>query len=363
MTNVDTYALEPTLIEAAKHGELIVFVGAGASMLCGSPDWRGFANKVVDTLEGHGVLRFLEAEQLRGLGDARRTLSVAMELAKKKEIAINYDEILHPSVPHPEGLELYKLLAKLRPVFVTTNYDKWLDEIHVDELPMAGSSAKEFEFAKLPGARKSYFDKEQFSSALLLEREAVIHLHGSYMQPDSMVVSLKDYILHYSHSGVRELIQEMFRKYTVLFVGYGLAELEILENIVRYNPYLRNQDTEPQHFLLYGCRSTEHVQTDFISGFFLNQCGVKVIPYRLDDCGYVEVLNVFRTWSDELVVSAPTVLDLQIIIDGYVQDANPTKRQAAIALVKQNPDLKPYLLKTATSIEWFDDFDAAGLLL
>ena len=55
-------------------------------MLCGSPDWRGFASQVVGALEKGGVLSFLEAEQLRGVGDPRRTLSIAMALAKEKGI-------------------------------------------------------------------------------------------------------------------------------------------------------------------------------------------------------------------------------------------------------------------------------------
>ena len=65
-------------------------------MLCGSPDWRGFANQVVNALAKASKLTFLEAEQLRGLGDARRTLSIALTLAKEHGVFIDYDKILHP---------------------------------------------------------------------------------------------------------------------------------------------------------------------------------------------------------------------------------------------------------------------------
>ncbi|MBK6864415.1 MAG: SIR2 family protein [Ideonella sp.] len=66
------------------------------------------------------------------------------------------------------------------------------------------------------------------SSALLTERGAVIHLHGSYTDPSSMVVSLKDYIEHYAALRVQAFLSAMFKSHTVLFVGYGLAELEVL---------------------------------------------------------------------------------------------------------------------------------------
>ncbi|MBK6864416.1 MAG: hypothetical protein IPG91_13090 [Ideonella sp.] len=134
MPEAPTYVPDQILKDAAKHGELVVFVGAGASMLCGSPDWRGFASQVVGALKEGGVLSFLEAEQLRGLGDARRTLSIAIALAKEKGIAIDFDSILHPAKPAPIGPELYELLSSLRPVFVTTNYDKWLDDARPEEL-------------------------------------------------------------------------------------------------------------------------------------------------------------------------------------------------------------------------------------
>ena len=114
-----TYVPNQILKDAAKHGELVVFVGAGASMLCGSPDWRGFASQVVGALEKGEVLSFLEAEQLRGLGDSRRTLSIAMALANEKGVAIDFDRILHPTMPAAIGSELYELLSSLRPVFVT----------------------------------------------------------------------------------------------------------------------------------------------------------------------------------------------------------------------------------------------------
>lgn len=50
-----------TLEDASKHGELIVFFGAGASMLSSSPEWYGFSNHIVDALEKGGALSFFGA--------------------------------------------------------------------------------------------------------------------------------------------------------------------------------------------------------------------------------------------------------------------------------------------------------------
>jgi hypothetical protein len=336
MTDPSGYRPDQVLKDAAKHGELVVFVGAGASKLCGSPDWRGFADQVVGTLEKKGVLSFLEAEQLRGLGDARRTLSIAMALAKEHGIKIDFDGILHPAKPNDMGVELYELLSSLRPVFVTTNYDKWLDDTRPAEIS-----------AELKSGGES-------------EPTAVIHLHGSYTDPDSMVVSLKDYIEHYADQRVQAFLAAMFKNYTVLFVGYGLAELEILDYIIRSNESLRTGPSEPRHFLLYAHRSTESVQTGFMEHFFRDQCGVGVIKYCIDAKGYPELLNVFKDWSSELDVRDPTTLDLQTHLDKLIAAPTPTNQEAALHLVNKHKELTSYFVNALKDLNWFHALDAAG---
>lgn len=360
MTGTLLYRPDEAIRDAAKHGELVVFVGAGASMLCGSPDWRGFANQVVGTLASAGELSFLEAEQLRGLADPRRTLSIAMALAREKEVNIDFDGILHPSKPAQIGVELYKLLSSLRPVFVTTNYDKWLDEEAQEELTVAAPVGEEAEPVKVPAGRPKYYLREHLTADRLAERGAVIHLHGTYTEPDSMVVSLKDYIEHYADARVQNFLSEMFKNYTVLFVGYGLAELEVLDHVVRSNESLRHGKAEPRHYLLYAHRSTELVQTRFIEQFFRHQCGVRVLPYCIDSKGYLELVEVFKAWSPQLDVRDPTFLDLQAHIDRYVAAPTAVNRESALRLVKKHPELAPYFVNSLKDLVWFDELDAAG---
>ncbi len=360
MPNAPRYTPDQILKDAAKHGELVVFVGAGASMLCGSPDWRGFASKVVSELEKGGVLGFLDGEQLRELGDPRRTLSIAMALAKQNGIAIDFDSILHPAKPAAIGSELYGLLSSLRPVFVTTNYDKWLDDAGSEDLSTEVKVGGEAEPAKGPGSRSKYYLREHLSSALLTERGAVIHLHGSYTHPSSMVVSLKDYIEHYADPRVQAFLSEMFKNHTVLFVGYGLAELEFLDHVIRSNESLRTGTAEPRHFLLFAHRSTERVQTRFIEHFFRDQCGVRVVPYCIDTKGYQELLEVFKGWSSELDVRDPTTLDLQSHLDRCIASPTEVNREAALRLVRNRPELASYFVNSLKDAVWFSDLYSAG---
>lgn len=360
MINANEYRPNQLIKDAAKHGELVVFVGAGASMLCGSPDWRGFANHVVGALERTGGVSFLEAEQLRGLGDSRRTLSIAMALAREQELMIDFNGILHPSKPDAIGAELYELLSSLRPVFVTTNYDKWLDEAEPEEIVAEAPKGSESEPTKGPSKRPKYYLREHLTSDRLAERGAIIHLHGTYTHPSSMVVSLKDYIEHYADERVQNFLTEMFKNYTVLFVGYGLAELEVLDHIIRSNDLLKVGVVEPRHYILYAYRSTESVQTQFIERFFREQCGVQVIPYCIDAKGYQELVEVFRSWCPELDVRDPTILDLQAHLDRYVTTPAPSQRESALSLVQKWPELTAYFINSLKDVAWFDDLEAAG---
>jgi NAD-dependent SIR2 family protein deacetylase len=359
VTDENVYRPDQLLKDAAKHGELVVFVGAGASMLCGSPDWRGFANHVVGALERTRGLSFLEAEQLRGLGDPRRTLSIAMALAKEQNVILDFDDILHPSKPAPAGAELYELLSSLRPVFVTTNYDRWLDE-EGPEVAAEAPTGEESKPARGPTRRPKYYLKEHLTSDRLAERGAVIHLHGSCAEPSSMVVSLKDYIEHYADARVQNFLSEMFRSHTVLFVGYGLAEMEVLDYIVRSNKSISAGSAEPRHFILYAHRSSESVQTKFIERFFRDQCGVQVVPYCIDTKGYGELVEVFKSWEPQLDVRDPTLLDLQAHLDRCAATAEPSQRESAVRLVLKHPELTAYFLNSLKDPVWFDDLEGAG---
>jgi hypothetical protein len=354
------YKPDQIIKDAAKHGELVVFVGAGASMLCGSPDWRGFANAVVAQLEKAGALTFLEAEQLKGMGDSRRTLSIAMRVASERSIKINFDGILHPERPQQVGLDLYDLLVSLRPVFVTTNYDKWLDEAGPREATTKRPPGSEAQPAERPAPRARYYLREHLTSDRLAERGAVIHLHGSYIDPNSMVVSLRDYIAHYTDEKVRTFLAEMFRNHTVLFIGYGLAELEVLEHIIRSNENLASPGVNPRHFIIYAHRSTELVQTEFTERYFRDQCGVQVIRYCIDNKGYSELLDVFKAWQPELDVRDPSTLDLQNHLDRCVADSTAGRRQSALRLVDSNPGLAAYFLNSLNDPVWFEDLVHKG---
>lgn len=354
------YLVPEAIRVAAKHGELVVFVGAGVSVLCGSPTWEGFANAVIDAIEEPARLSFLEVEQLRAIQDPRRRLSIAMDLAEGANVNLGYEEILHPKGGKDLGLETYRLLSALNPVFITTNYDKWFD--HAPPPSLSGGAGAPSE-PVAPRQRMLVVGPDQFSTDLLFDRGAVFHLHGRCTEPRSMVISLRQYISHYSNPRVIAFLQEVFSKWTVLFVGYGLAELEILEYVIRAGAASKGSFARLPHYILYPYRSSEAAQTRFIERYFEKQCNVGVIKYPIDENGWGELRNVLREWQPQIDVRDASTIEKQTYLDRQIEEEDSAaRRSSAIRLVLRHPDLQPYFFNRIASPIWLDDLYDEGLL-
>lgn len=356
-------AIPPQILNAAENNDLVIFVGAGASKLCGSPDWRGFANGVVVELKNAGVLNFLAAEQLQSIPDARRTLSVAMNLAKTKGVKINYQAILHPAKPRERGARLYEILKDLNSIVVTTNYDKWLHKANREQITVGGEdAAARPETLPMDYLEAKYYKNEHFLPYVLTEKGAVIHLHGSYKDEDSMIISMRHYMRHYADEKVVKFLNHLFTHCTVLFLGYGVAELEILEHIIRSNdPVEKNSASEPRHFLLNPIQSHQVQQNQFTENYFSDECGIRVINYEIDEKGYDEVVDVLEAWAPAIKAKTPSLLDYQHQLQLFITDeSDALKRTSAIKLVQSQPGLTPFFLNSIKDARWFNELEANG---
>src|ERR1035437_608869 len=225
----------PSEIEnAAQSGELVVFVGAGISRLVKCPSWDGFADQVLEQLIPDGI-DYHGLSQINALGDAKKKLSIAKIIAKKMKRAIDYRSIFNVTLcPN----NVYSYLNAFNSSFVTTNYEKFLQ-------PESRSADPEDEWR--------FYRRDQLLRLNLDKNGNVIHLHGCLDDPDSMVITTKDYLEHYSSSDVQTFLKYLFEKKTVLFLGYGLEEIEVLEYILRRgNAVSPSGDAPARRYILQG---------------------------------------------------------------------------------------------------------------
>ncbi len=318
------------LREAAQLGTLIPFVGAGASILAGCPGWGKFADGALSYFVDRGKFSYAQIEQIKHL-NPRVKLSLALALQKEHKLQIDFRKLLHPSgCVSVDGKKLYGSLSRLGKIFVTTNYDEWLDEEIVGPALSLGS-------VPVPTApvanrkRKVIHKVENLIPACLNQPKTVIHLHGSLLDPDGMVMTTQHYVRHYANdrlSGaagtenrVLTFLEYLFKHKTVLFVGYGLEELEILEYVIlKARRVSGTGPSEAKHFILQGFFSHERELMQSLKRYYLEECGIELLPFLRDHRDWHQLLEVLEAFARLVPASNPIVLqelkEMEDLLDG-----------------------------------------------
>ena len=316
------------LREAAQVGKLIPFVGAGVSKLAGCPDWDEFANATLSIFVGHGKFSHAQLDQVKHL-HPRIKLSIALALQAETGISIDFRDLLHrePRKEHVNGRRLYSYLSKLGKTFVTTNYDEWLDEeLSAPPADLTGEATATADSA--PKTRTVYYEPKDLTAANLNQENVVIHLHGSAKNQPGMILTTRQYVQHYANDRrskdsdpenfVLTFLENLFKNKTVLFVGYGLDELEILEYIIVKARATKEQSLQ-QHFLLQGFYSHERELMVSMRTYY-RECGIELLPFLKDQKGWGQLIIVLESFGHSVPASKPLVLqelkEMEALLNG-----------------------------------------------
>lgn len=282
----------PAEIEnAAQSGELVVFVGAGISRLIKCPSWYGFADKVLEQLVPEGI-DYHELSQINGISDPKKRLSIAKIIARKKKLKIDYQSIFDV----PLGTEnVYSYLNSFNSSFVTTNYEKYLR-------PDSRSGDREDEWR--------FYRRDQLLRLNLDKNGNVVHLHGCLDDPENMVITTKDYLEHYSSDEVQTFLKYLFEKKTVLFLGYGLEEIEVLEYILRRGSVASRTGDEPiRRYILQGFFNAEMALFELLHEYYLESFDTKLIGFPKDHKNYHHQVDILAAWSKKLKFGGVALVD------------------------------------------------------
>lgn len=294
----DVPELPDEIRQAALDGNLVFFVGAGVSMLVGLPSWAGLAWKVLEDLRKKEILNYSELEQLTSL-DPKKLLSIAEVVAGQNDITLDLAKHLNKG---DVDKGVYFHLNKIGCVYVTTNYDELLTPQF--------NRTKDGSATAVPIIRVN--QKSDFHAGHLNVPGTVVHLHGSKSRPETMVFTTKQYLEHYEHEIVRNFLGELFEKKTVLFVGYGLEEAEILENILRRG---RVQDTmNKRRFALMPFYRSQKPLYEMLSDYYKRSFGVHLRGFVRDHKDYMQLEDIIKAWSEQIEVNPPALVeDLKFI--------------------------------------------------
>jgi hypothetical protein len=311
------------LKEAAMRGTLIPFIGAGASRLAGCPDWIGFADGALRYFVDQGKFTHGQLAQL-SQQNPRVKLTIARALQRKHNLPIKFDAILYPDGrnTNPKGRRLYEALSKLGKTFVTTNYDDWLDTT-IGAPPLTVSAVGGTGTPAISQKPTVIYKVEDLTPDNLERPNTVFHLHGSLLDPRGMILTTPDYVRHYANdrradnpdgeNRVLTFLEFLFSAKNVLFIGYGLAELEILEYVIgkaRLSAELGK--TEIRHFILQGFFSHEEELARGLSDYYA-ECGIELLPFLRDQRDWEQLVDVLEEYARIAPASAP--LNVQIFKD------------------------------------------------
>ena len=304
-----------TLRLAALQGKLIPFIGAGVSQLGGCPNWDEFANATLNFFVDKEKLSHAQLDQISSLS-SRVKLSVALDLEEQHDLRIEFGQLLEPSPPKKKiGDEVYTNLSKIASTFVTTNYDDWLDQHPLSPLLTLESSPHS---NPLITSRQPFYKRSDISVENLDVPNAVFHIHGSIRERESMVLTTVDYLDRYSSHRIDgkenhenpflTFLQTLFKLKNVLFIGYGLNELEILEYIVQKGlERLPNNDELPKHYVLQGFFTHEIELARSLERYF-HQFGIGLLPFSRDERDWDQLVSVIDYLARELPHGYPLSL-------------------------------------------------------
>ena len=269
--------------DAAELGMLVVFIGAGMSRLAGCPLWDGFASKVLDELTPD-YLNYHEKSLIETISDPRKRLSIARIIEKENNTLVNYKEILKGDGSKDN---IYKYINNFNCTFVTTNYD-----VLIAPQIVQPRDDKDWRFYECADLLNNKLDKQG----------NVIHLHGCVKNPEKMVIATKDYLKHYSNKQVQDFLEYLFENKTVLFLGYGLEEFEILEYILKYGVIKDGvkKAKVKRFFMLQGFFDAEKSLYGTLKHYYMDSFSVELIGFRRDEKNYKQQIDILEKWAENI---------------------------------------------------------------
>ncbi|WP_299164112.1 SIR2 family protein [Accumulibacter sp.] len=314
------------LLAALRDNRLVVFAGAGVSRGAPAnlPDFARLAERIAD---GTGEVRSRTEPEDRFLG---RLKDRGVEVHSRAAQVLS-GETTAPTPLHRDLLRLFPAAERLR--IVTTNYDQLFELAASDVFGEATPVC--FRAPALPLG--SCFN-------------GVVHVHGEITRPAEMVLTDADFGRGYLVEGwARRFLLDLFRQFTVLFVGYSHNDL-----IVSYLARALPETQAGQRFALTGASD------DFQRWRVL---GIEPIGYSQSSRDDHSALYAgVRCLADAVTRS---VLDWQREVTELAQRQPPLSDEEAgtIDYALKETSTTRFFTEAARLPEWLDWLDKRGHLV
>ena len=299
------------IIEAINSEKLVVFIGAGVSRLLGCKSWWDLAKKLIDKCyekkddKGNSIINYRERELLLQTNDSKKLITIAKNILEEE---IFYQEMEKTLEPENNKIEenIYDLILELRGICITTNADKILHKYYIED-------KRKYENLD--------FDIENISTKNLYQ------IHGRIDRRESLIFTVDQYVSRYSvakkeNEKFLSFLKDVFSKYIVLFIGYGVSEFELLDYVIAKG----NISGKPRHFILNPYYSEEKKILECDELYF-KKLNINVIPFSKDKLGYNQLIEVLKRWREIVKLKAVKTVKSLTGINEILEDRNFNKIQ------------------------------------
>ena len=334
--------------EAAESGNLVFFIGAGISRLLGLPSWEDLAKKSLQKLREKNIFNHAKIKQLESL-HPRQILSIS-QLADKANFKQEIAQYLDAS--KSESVSIYKTIQKIKCVCVTTNYDKSFIPWQPDFLNISEKSKKpEADISKKDEMPKRRYEREDIIPYFLNKPGTIIHLHGCMERVETMVVTTEDYLRNYNDLRIIKFLKYLFEEKTVVFLGYGLEENEILEHLLRRGG-VAQKNRATKHFNIQGFFSWDVHLYKSLREYYGETFGIDLLGFTRDNKDYRAIESIIKDWGNQMNPQAPSLYEDSKIVLKKVNDTDVVLEDILLR-IKNEPNLRPLFFRKVEGLKWF----------
>ena len=274
--------MPPEIINAIDDGDLLLFVGAGVSKLIGYPLWFELGRNLAEKASDFGLISLPEKEIL--LGGQFSPMEIVTILCKKfneRNPSLGREMVIKELSPSDKidskiALKIANYLSAYNATIVTTNAD---ESLQVGPLKgrIVVTNFGQFEFEKHC-------------------KYSIIHLHGDIRDPGGMVFTSEEYAKAYNvEADFGKNLKALFEhRWTILFMGYGVSEFELLRYFLPYK-----EDKVRRLFMLDGYLAKDRIKYEFDKEYY-QSLGITLLPYSREKNDYKQLLRVLKRWDKDV---------------------------------------------------------------
>lgn len=236
------------LIRDMVRADVLGFIGAGASIPGGYPDWCTLVDRMRCALP---------SQIARAMAFVSREQDLLMRAEHYRGVlAGDYDRFIRDQFSDERGQVTSLHLDLVRLPFshvLTTNYDTLLErahaQVHPGQIPLMTDWKNASDVEALLGAARRRGERRRY-----------VHLHGVWNDPAGVVMTESDYQERYHRTTAGEaLLSALFTAHAFLFVGVSFSDIDVMG--VFRNTMARLRVEAPIHYAFVALDPRKHDPT------------------------------------------------------------------------------------------------------